>query len=121
MKCECVVFGHCARIELSLYLSLGSIGLIVMMTDARFVPAVQSLVLVHLESWAVMIVVMVIVGVVVVAVATIKVQATMKAAQVVTPVADASFVPVVQSPAPVHLERCSFQQTHSRILPHSNH
>jgi len=26
MKCECVVSGHCVRIELSLYLSLGSIG-----------------------------------------------------------------------------------------------
>ena len=154
MKCGCVVSGHCARIELSLYLSVRSIGsTMVMMTvvtmammtvvvvvvavatikvqaitkavqvgipvaDASLVPVVQCLVPVHLKRWAVVAVVAV---VVVVAAATIKVQATGKAVQVVVPVADASFVPVVQSPVPVHLERYSFQRTHSQILPHSKH
>ena len=48
-------------------------------------------------------------------------QATVKAVQVVIPVADASFVPMVQSPVHRDLERCSFQRTHSQILMHSKH
>ena len=69
MKCGCAVSGPCARIELSLCLYLGSIG-----------------------------------SMVVVAMARIQVLAIMKAVQVVIPV-DTSFVPVVHSLVPVHLER----------------
>ena len=78
MKCSCVVTGHSVRIDLSLYLSLGLIGLV-------------------------MVVLVVVVGMV-----------------VVTAV-DAAFVLVVLSLVPVHLERCSFQRTHSQIVPHSKH
>ena len=85
MKCECVVTGHCARIELSLYLSVGLIGLLLMTVTVTLamVAGVAGMV-----------------GKLVVAVAAI-----------IRPV-DA---------VPVHLERCSFQSTHSQILPHLKH
>src|SRR6266550_2837880 len=88
MKCECVVTGHRARIELSLYLSVGFIGLLLMTTTAA--AGIAG-----------------VVGKLVVAVAAIMRPA------------DAVFVPVVRSLVPVHLERCSFQVTHSQIPPHS--
>jgi Na+/glutamate symporter len=69
MKCECVVTGHCAQIELSLYLSLGLIGLMMVKLAKVVVVAV--------------VVVVVIVVVVMVARATIKVQATVNSVQVV--------------------------------------
>jgi hypothetical protein len=67
MKCACVVSGHCAQIELSLYLSLLLLGSILLFRvaelelelelepelepemDTIFVPVVLSLVPVHLE------------------------------------------------------------------------
>jgi ribosomal protein S12 methylthiotransferase accessory factor YcaO len=53
--------------------------------------------------------------------AIIKVEAKIKGVQVVVLAADAFFVPVVRSLVPVHLERYSFQRTHSQILPNSKH
>ena len=102
MKCECVVSGLYARIELSIYLLSGLIGLLMMAVTV----AMMMLGVVGVAGKAV---------VVVEAMAIINFQAIMKMA------ADDTFVPVVRSLIPVYLERCSFRRTHSQILSPSKH
>src|SRR5258705_9564319 len=102
MKCECVVSGLYARIELSIYLLGGLIGSSMAMAMATIAMT--------------MMVVTMVVGVVgvagVEAMATINLQALMK---------DDTFVPVGRPLIPVYLERCSFPRTHSQILSPSKH
>ena len=117
MKCACVVSGHCVKIELSLFLSLLRIGSILL---HRVVEAEAVVVVVVVVTVAVAVVV-VVVAVVVMALATIKVKEIMVAVQVVIPVVDTNFVPVVPSLVPVHLETCSFLPTRLQILMHSKH
>jgi Mg2+/Co2+ transporter CorB len=119
MKCECVVSGLYARIELSIYLLGGLIGSSIAMTMMAVTVTMVMMGVVGVAGVvgkAVVGVVVAVVAVVVVeAMATINVQAIMK------PAADDTFVPVVRSLIPVYLERCSFRRTHSQILSPSKH
>ena len=110
MKCESVVTGHCA------YLSVGLIGLLLMTTTTTMVTmglvtvvTVVTVTVTMAMAAGVGMLVVVMVSEVVVAVAAIMRPA------------DAFFVPVVRTLAPVHLERHSFIATDSQILPHSKH
>jgi len=126
MKCECVVSGHCARIELSLVLPVGLIGLLVMMKTTTMETiwiVTMGLVVVMMVGMAVVVVTVTVtmamvervVGVGVAGMVGKSVMAMVSKvvamAAIIRPAA-AVFVPVLRSLAPVHLERCSFQATH---------
>ena len=122
MKCKCRVTGHCARIELSLYLSLGLIGLLLMMMTMVMIGIATMVVMVTVTMAMVAGMVGVVDKLVVVGklVVTMVSKVVMAMVAIMRPV-DTTFIPMVQSLVPVHLERCSFQATHSQILPHSKH
>src|SRR5258708_20225789 len=94
VKCKCMVSGHCARIERSLHLSVSPIG-------SRMVTMVMMAMMVMVVGGVGVVGMVGMVGVV--SVATIEVQAIIKVAQVVISVADASFIPMVQSLVQGHL------------------
>ena len=110
MKCECVATTHCVRIELSLYLSVGLIGLLLTTT-----------VMIGIATMGLVAVVAVTVTMAMVAGVGGMVGKLVVAVGALMRPADAFIVPVVRSLVPVHLERCSSQATHSQILPHSKH
>jgi hypothetical protein len=113
MKCECVVSGLYARIELSIYLLGGLIGSSIAMS--MMAVTVTMVMVGDVGVGVAGVAGKAVVGVVVEAMATINVQAIMK------PAADDTFVPVVRPLIPVYLERCSFRRTHSQILCPSKH
>ncbi len=120
MKCECVVTTHCARIELSLYLSVGLIGLLLMTTTTTTMVTIGIATMGLVAVVTVTVTMAMVAGVVgMVGKLVVAVSEVVVAVAAIMRPADAFFVPVVRSLVPVHLERCSLQATHSQILPHS--
>ena len=120
MKNECVVIGHFARIELSVILSHGSIGLrmrkTMMMVTMGLVVGVAGVVDVSVVGVGVGVVD---VGVGVVGVTMVS-EVVVAIAAIRTPV-DVFLVAVLQSLVPAHPARCSFLPIHSQILLNSKH
>ena len=111
MKSECVVIGHFARIELSVILSHGSIGLRMRKTMMmELVVSVAGVVGVGVVD----------VSVVDVDVGVVDVGVGVAIAAIRTPV-DVFLVAVLRSLVPAHPERCSFLPIHLQILLNSKH